>query len=326
MRSWFSANGRLEFFLVFCSVALLSSACVALVLVPRLTSPPQLTADQADVLDATTELANPNLAAVRRDVQPYGPILVREAGATGRALVVAHPGQRADLDSLAQALAPATAAVDAVWGVEWNRAPTIIVAGDVTEFTALTRAAGADVTPDVAAVSLTGSYVPGSKPTDQRIIFNPEARRRVGDDGLATLLRHELTHVATRERTLDGAPLWLVEGYADYVAQHGQSATFSQVAPSLTTRLRAGQTPADLATDAEFTGPEAAYAYEAAWSFCAFVGERYGQASLTALYRDLAGGPQSAATTDRAFDAVLKATRPELLDGWRAWLRGRATS
>ncbi|PKV99318.1 peptidase MA family metallohydrolase [Nocardia fluminea] len=325
LRSWFSSNGRLEFCITLASVTLLTGACVALILVPRNAGPLQLATDEAEVLDTSEGIDNPRLSPVRRELQPYGPILVREVadGAAAEALLVAHPSHRADLDVLERQLGRAISDVSAVWGTEWNRAPVVVVASTPAEFTALTRSAGAAGT-DVAAVSLTGSYTPGTQPTDQRIVFNPDARRRVGDEGMATLLRHELTHLATRADTVDGAPLWMLEGFAEYVAQRDQQTTFSQIAPTLTTRLRAGALPTELVADSDFTGVDAAYAYESAWSTCAFLADRYGTTALTTLYRRLATGPQSPAAQDAAFTAVLGASRAELLDGWRAWLRGRA--
>ncbi|MEU4651256.1 peptidase MA family metallohydrolase [Nocardia fluminea] len=325
LRSWFSSNGRLEFCITLASVTLLTGACMALILVPRNAGPLQLATDEAEVLDTSEGLDNPRLSPVRRELQPYGPILVREVadGAAAEALLVAHPSHRADLDVLERQLGRAVSDVSAVWGTEWNRAPVVVVASTPAEFTALTRSAGATGT-DVAAVSLTGSYTPGTQPTDQRIVFNPDARSRVGDEGMATLLRHELTHLATRADTVDGAPLWMLEGFAEYVAQRDQQTTFSQIAPTLTTRLRAGALPTELVADSDFAGVDAAYAYESAWSTCAFLADRYGATALTALYRRLATGPQSPAAQDAAITAVLGASRAELLDGWRAWLRGRA--
>ncbi|MFC6012953.1 peptidase MA family metallohydrolase [Nocardia lasii] len=326
LRSWLSSNGRLEFCVTLFSVTLLTGACVALILVPRNVGPLQLATDEAEVLETSEVIDHPRLSPVRRDLQPYGPILVREvaAGDADEALLVAHPSHRADLDVLEAQLGPAVSQVSAVWGTEWNRAPVVVVAGSPAEFIALTRSAGISAAADVAAVSLSGSYVPGTRPTDQRIVFNPDARRRLGAEGLATLLRHELTHIATRAETVDGAPLWLVEGFAEYVAQRDRGATFSQIAPTLTTRLRAGTVPADLIADADFAGVDAAYAYESAWAACAFLADRYGPTALTTLYKRLATGPQSGAAQDSAFAAVLGASRAELLDGWRAWLRGRA--
>ncbi|MBC7302571.1 MAG: hypothetical protein H5T78_16710 [Nocardia sp.] len=325
LRSWFSSNGRLEFCITLASVTLLTGACVALILVPRNVGPLQLATDEAEVLGSAESVGNPRLSPVRRDLQPYGPILVREVagGAAAEALLVAHPSHSTDLDVLEQQLGQAISDVSAVWGTDWNRAPVVIVAGTPAEFTALTRSAGTTGA-DVAAVSLTGSYVPGTQPTDQRIVFNPDARKRVGNEGMATLLRHELTHVATRADTADGAPLWMLEGFAEYVAQRDQATTFSQIAPTLTTRLRAGSLPTELVADADFTGVDAPYAYESAWSACAFLADRYGTSVLTTLYKRLATGPQSPAAQDAAFTTVLGTSRADLLDGWRAWLRGRA--
>lgn len=320
LRTWFSARRRLEFCLTLASVTLLTGACLALVLVPRNVGPLQLAgSDQADVLGAALGTDDPRLAAVRRDLQPFGAVLVRRVPAGGQqdALLVAHAANRADLDALEAEVAPAITEVSGVWGGAWNRAPIIVIAAGTAEFTALTRTADSAVSPDAAAVTLSGGA------DGARIVFHPDAGRRMGREGLGTLLRHELTHVATRAQTVDDAPLWLLEGYADFVSQHGRATSFSQVAPTLTTRVRAGTLPTGLVPDTAFAGVDAPLAYETAWSTCAFIADRYGVPALTELYRRVAGSPQSPAVLDAALGTVLGTSTPALLDGWREWLQAR---
>ncbi|MFF0542261.1 hypothetical protein ACFYTF_05435 [Nocardia thailandica] len=323
LRTWFSARRRLEFCLTLASVTLLTGACLALVMMPRNVGALQLAgSDEAEVLGAAVGADDPRLSAVRRDLQPFGPVLVRHAPAGGGqdALLVAHAANSGDLDVLEAELAPSVADVSRVWGTGWNRAPIVVIASSTAEFTALTRAANAVVSPDAAAVTLSG----GSGADVQRVVFHPDAGRRMGREGLGTLLRHELTHVATRAQTVDDAPMWMLEGYADFVSQHGRATSFSQVAPTLTTRLRAGTLPTGLVPDAAFGGVEAPLAYETAWSTCAFVADRYGVPALTELYRRVAASPQSPAALDGALGAVLGISTPALLDGWREWLQARS--
>ena len=121
VRSWLSANGRLEFCITLVSVTLLTGACVALILVPRNVGPLQLATDEAEVLETSEGLDHPRLSPVRRDLQPYGPILVREVatGDPADALLVAHPSHRADLDVLEDDLrAPPGGAQDVTLGEE----------------------------------------------------------------------------------------------------------------------------------------------------------------------------------------------------------------
>jgi len=99
------------------------------------------------------------------------------------------------------------------------------------------------------------------------------------------VLRHELTHVATRLDTAADAPMWLTEGLAEYVGRRGYR-DFAAVAPDLTAAVRAGELPAGLPTDADFRvdTDEATLAYQSAWSFAAFVADVYGEPKLRAMY------------------------------------------
>ncbi len=129
--------------------------------------------------------------------------------------------------------------------------------------------------------------------------------------------------------TVDGSPQWVLEGFAEYCGHRGDAHSFSQVAPTVTTRARAGQLPADLPADNDFaptSDNDAALAYEQAWSANAFVADRFGESELVALYRRLATGPQDEAALDRGLHGTLGLSRAEFVTAWREWIKARVAA
>lgn len=300
-------------------VTVLTGACGALLVAPNWVlpkvSPDRLGAARAVAAD------DPRLAAVRATMAPFGELTaVRVATGSGQeSLVVGHAGQRAEMDVLAAELAPATDSITELWGAGWARSALVVVASNPSEFAALVRS-GNLLASEVAAAAVADPYLPGTRPTGQRVVFSPDAGRRLTPAGLRTVLRHELTHLAARADTVDGAPQWLLEGFAEYAAHRGGTERFAEIAPTLNTRLRTGATPVDLPADSSFTGPDAAAAYEQAWSVCAFVAATYGEPRLVQLYRGLAAGKQTPESEDRILREVLGADRASVTAAWRSWL------
>lgn len=299
-------------------VALLAGAAGGYLLIGRGAEP------RGDAAPDAVAPAHPRLAEVRPAMEPFGPLTVRVVRtAGGDSLVAGHPEQEADVAALAGALPGAVDAVTAVWGPDWARSAVVAVARTPAEFASLIRAT-APVSTETAAASVADPYVPGRTPTGQRVVFSPDAGRRLGPDGLATVLRHELTHVAARAETSDAAPQWLLEGYAEYVAHSGTGAPFATVAPTLAAAVRAGALPDALPADAAFTGADAAQAYERAWSVHAYLAAIAGPEAPTRLYRRLAALPQDTAATDAALREISGTGGAEMIAGWRDWLIGQA--
>ncbi|WP_040865885.1 hypothetical protein [Nocardia exalbida] len=324
-RDWWSARRRFEFCLTVAMVVALTGVCVALIMLPN-TVLPKLRAAEPGTTEAVGQAAaaDPRLAEVRRIVEPFGSIVAREVptGDGRQSLVVGHSDQRIEIDVLERELADATAAVTDVWGPGWAQSALVVVASSPSEFAALLRSP--DLLPaEVAAASVADPFTEGSRPTGQRVVFGPDTGRRLDPEGMATLLRHELTHIAARAATVDGAPLWMLEGFADYTAHHGEGQRFADIAPTLTAHAHAGRIPADLPADAEFSGPDAAFTYEKAWSICAFVAEKYDRPHLVQLYHRIAAGKQDPTTEDGILREVLGTTRTEFVDDWREWVRAR---
>ncbi|MFI9505509.1 hypothetical protein [Nocardia sp. NPDC052566] len=325
-RGWLSARGRFQFCLTVAMVAVLTGTCGALVLLPNSVLP-KLRAAQTASADAFPAAApdDPRLAAVRRTLEPFGAIVARRVptGNGQESLVAGHRAQNIEMGVLERELAQATAAVTEVWGADWAQSAVVVVASNPSEFAALIKS-GASMPSEIAAASVADPFAPGTRPTGQRVVFSPEAGRRLGPDGLRTLLRHELTHVAARAQTVDGAPQWMLEGFADFVAHRGQHHGFADIAPTLTAHVRAGDLPADLPADSEFGGANASFAYERAWSVCQFVAERFDQPRLVQLYHRIAASKQDGASEDRILREVLGTGRAEFVGEWRAWLPGQA--
>ncbi|WP_330232026.1 hypothetical protein OHA40_05800 [Nocardia sp. NBC_00508] len=325
LRDWWSARRRFEFCLTVAMVMALTGVCVALLMLPNAVLPkPRAAQPGATEAVGQAAAADPRLAEVRRIVEPFGPIVARRVptGDGRQSLVVGHPAQQVEIEILERELAAAITGVTDVWGPGWAQSALVVVASSPSEFAALLRS-GALLPTEVAAASIADPLTPGAQPTGQRVVFGPDAGRRLDPAGMATLLRHELTHIAARADTVDGAPLWMLEGFADYTANHGQGRRFADIAPTVT--AHAGEIPEDLPTDAEFSGPDAALAYEKAWSICAFVAEKYDRARLVQLYHRIAAAEQDPASEDHVLREVLGTTRTDFITDWRSWLTAQTT-
>ena len=175
-------------------------------------------------------------------------------GRTAALIDLGAPGGDVLLERIASELPAATEAVTSFWGPQWPREVEIVVAGTADQFETL-AAGGADT----AATT-----------TAERIMFSPAAAAMTDDD-LRIVLRHELFHHAARGDTAIDAPVWLVEGVADYV---GRPPVPEPVMPAV------------LPTDEELStpGPQRSAAYDRAWEFASYVAATYGPGKLRELY------------------------------------------
>ncbi|WP_280759424.1 peptidase MA family metallohydrolase [Prescottella agglutinans] len=253
----------------------------------------------------------------------FGPIITRVVpGEEGRSsIVLGHPGQSAMVDRLAGELGDAVAHVTDAWGQDWSRRAVVLVAGSQEEFASLVGTAHSGA--DIAAVSVSDAVDLRSRTASgQRIVFSPGAADRLTDLTRVSVLRHELTHIAARTVTQDGSPLWILEGYADYVGYRGIEATFGALAPTLAASVAAHGPPTALPTDADFGagGDTARRAYESSWSLAAFVASEYGEERLDSLYRALAQGRASADQLDERIRGALGVGADALVQGWGTWV------
>ena len=126
--------------------------------------------------------------------------------------------------------------------------------------------------------------------TATRVVFNPQQLGGAADAELLHDLTHEFTHVAMGPVTVGATPLWLVEGFAEYVAFKPE-----QVRPQYL-RSVLSQVKPGLPENKDYYAD--ALHYVVSWQACKMIAERYGEAKLMALYE--------AFQTTSNMDATLK--------------------
>ncbi|MFI7144845.1 hypothetical protein ACIBO2_07995 [Nonomuraea sp. NPDC050022] len=188
-------------------------------------------------------------------------------------------GQRAAPESLRDLARRADAAgsrVSAVLGRPVQ--PVVLVPGSAAE---AARVAGVGSVDGLAAVADGG-----------RVVVVPENFARLTPTGRDIVLTHELTHVAAGTKRL---PVWLYEGFADYVGYQDAGLPVRVAAAELAAEVRAGHLPGELPGPAAFAPSSReparlARAYQEAWLACRFIAARFGEGTLVRLYRDAQTG------------------------------------
>lgn len=250
----------------------------------------------------------------------FGPLSV----ARGRyGIVFGHPGYEAVLDVVLRDVDAAVPAVSAVWGEGWPQYVAVVVTASTAEFAANTG--GGSSNDSVAALAVNdGRDAVHETAIGRRLLISPGELERLSPTGRAVLLRHEITHIATADITTEATPSWLTEGFADYVGNLHSGQSVATVAAELARAVRRGAVPAQLPTDAEFTGGQAAaaQAYEGAWLACRLIAVKVGQAGLVRFYR-VVGRQLDVASTAAAtgLRAVLHESVATFTRQWRAYLR-----
>ncbi|ASO22183.1 hypothetical protein FHR81_004805 [Actinoalloteichus hoggarensis] len=252
-------------------------------------------------------------------------------------LVLGHPENAALTRRVADELDDAVRSVGEVWGTDWSRQVVVLLPSSAEEFHA--QAGHAFSLTDIAALAVADTVdTTAGVATGQRVVVNPTAAARLSDTALRVVLRHEVTHVAARSRTAPGAPMWLLEGFADYVGYRDSGLSSRQIAPELH-ELMSGAPDVDLRrpaaepgggsgsasvpplpADGEFHegGRRLDLAYQTSWSLIDFLATRYGEAAVVDMYRRLAIRGEA---TDDEVDRVLRSEfglgRAALLAQWR---------
>ena len=153
------------------------------------------------------------------------------------------------------------------------------------------------------------------------VFVNPDVYGGLRPTGAQVVMSHEATHVAADAWTSE-VPLWLLEGFADYVALRDVDLPVARSAAQIITQVRRNGPPRALPGAAEF-GTRATHlgaTYESAWLACRLLAQDGGQAALVGFYRAVdAGRPVGA-----ALEASFGLTPGELTSQWRRELSGLA--
>ncbi|MBE1535140.1 CdaR family protein [Actinomadura algeriensis] len=211
----------------------------------------------------------------------------------GRASLVI--GDTTGLDGLAALLDAAVPAVTDVVGTGWARRAVALAPADPGLAGDLAGSRTEDVASFAALAAVTPG--PGKKAGRDRVVVSPATFGRLNDLGRRVVLTHELTHVATGGARDDTTPLWLIEGFADYVGYRDAGIGVRDAAAELRREVTAGRPPARLPAAGDFAGGarRLSQSYQEAWLACRMIAERYGEATLVRLYRAAGRTPVDAA-------------------------------
>ncbi|ALG85172.1 peptidase MA family metallohydrolase [Gordonia phthalatica] len=244
---------------------------------------------------------------------------VKTAG--GTSTVLFYKGAEKTAATAATILSGAVDEVSHFWGDDWVRRVGMISTSTPDQFAGLTKTAPGDTSAAAAATVFTMIDKQNKQVIGQRIVLTPAARS-LSAPALAVVVRHELVHVAARLVTADGAPLWLTEGVPEYVGRKGTYRDFVDAAPELAAAVAAKDVPKALPSDGSFSvsSDAARIAYQSAWSFAAFVGEKFGDEKLKDMYLKVAKGGDTA-TQDAAIKDALGVDKARVIADWQSWLR-----
>lgn len=227
------------------------------------------------------------------------------------------------LQPIAAAVDAAVPAVSALWTAPWTKYVVVVVPGSAEELAA-TVGASSTVSTDVAAAAISDGADPvtGDVP-GQRLVVNPDALAALTQAGQRIVIRHEVTHIADAKATTDTTPVWVREGFAEYVGNLGSGQPVGTAAAELRADVRAGRLPRALPQPADFaTGTAIPQAYQQSWLACRLIAQRAGAAGLVRFYR-LAGQAVSdpAGPVAAALRVVLHESEARFIAQWRTDLR-----
>jgi hypothetical protein len=231
---------------------------------------------------------------------------------SGRALVVA--GDERQLDRFAGLADEAVRDVRAVLP-QWRGRLVVQVPSSQDELDRLLDAEP-NAYASIAAVTATvDGSLSASSPV--HIMVNPKVFAKLGDEGSQIVMSHEAAHVAVDAAT-STMPLWLLEGFADYVALARNELPVSVTGSQILAQVRKSGPPRELPGSDEFDPGNKLLgtSYEAAWLACRLMAETYGERELIDFYESVDAG----ASADEAF-AELGTTEQEFTQQWREYLR-----
>lgn len=250
----------------------------------------------------------------------FGPCLVIT---TGRGLVLTHPAREAMARRVAAEIDSAVNAVSSVWGTDWPQQVVVVLPDSSDEMRAMV---GSNFPVEsVVAVSVADRVDTDKNSAEgQRVVMSPTSADALSVTALRIVLRHEFTHIAARGSTVDGSPMWLLEGFADYVGYRDSGIPLGQAAPDLNASMLTTGPPSRLPSDEEFRaqGRTLDMAYQQSFSVARFVAERLGEPKLIELYQVLAkAGRASPEEIDDLLVSVVGLNREQFVAGWQEYLR-----
>jgi hypothetical protein len=145
--------------------------------------------------------------------------------------------------------------------------------------------------------------------------------------GQEIVLRHETTHLVMHAASTSTTPLWLEEGFAEYLGYRDSGVPLSVAAGDVLGPVSQGHIPVSLPADDYFDGsrPNLGVAYHQAWTACLWLEGQLGSQGLVTFYDRVSLGTSS--DPEQNVDSALAQvgiSRAELVAGWRSALKAWA--
>lgn len=155
------------------------------------------------------------------------------------------------------------------------------------------------------------------------VVLNPAVFATMDRRAAQVVLTHEATHLLTKA-VGTGAETWVVEGFADFVALHDDSASLSLSAGQILAEVKAGSGPKHLPTAADFSATKHGLGavYESAWMIFRMLAERFGDAKVETFYAQVLGGT----SLEHALSSSFGLTSAQLTADWRTYLAKSAST
>ena len=195
--------------------------------------------------------------------------------------------------------------------------PLVVVAAPSAQVAALLLGRPVDELSQVAAVSTRLDERHGSL-RGPAVVLNPEVFATMDARAAQIVMTHEATHVMTDGIGSRGST-WVVEGYADFVALHDDTAPLEISAGQALAEVARSGAPRALPSDADFDTSSHGIGgvYESAWLVFRMLAENHGDAAVTRFYDDVVGGTD----VERASRSAFGTSIDEVTRQWRRYLQ-----
>jgi len=214
----------------------------------------------------------------------------------GNAIGVFDQGALARRQMVMTALGRAIAGVGTDLPYAWTKNVVLYAMTGSGFSAALTGTEGGDVA-HLGAV--TYPLDPNSSGSDNRVLLFDDALAS-GSQGLARIVRHEVTHVALGDEAV-GVPLWLIEGIAEYEGAKAVPPAQRRI-PAMAIE-RARQKIGAMPATATFHDSDQDWHYAVSWMACQYIVQTGGEPLLWVLLDAMNNG--GLGTTDLHQDLVL---------------------
>lgn len=166
----------------------------------------------------------------------------------------------------------------------------VVLADRTGQFRALLGQPTAGGHQSVAAVTTTVGRSANGEAAVQ-VVLNPDVVRRLRPAAFPVVLAHEITHAVTGAATVP-MPLWVAEGFADFVALHAHPVPVRTAAAGALAQVRRHGPPRSLPGNADLApgAPGADRFYELAWLAVRSLHHRVGTSATAAFHQAVAHG------------------------------------